>query len=114
MQSPAADFEEIKRSVALFLEPGAVIELRVPKAGRDGTISGYFANPDQLARAAAAVDGKGPGIYVTLNPVMPDLLARASGRLKSRADFTTSDGEILRRRCLLLDFDPRRPAGISS
>lgn len=40
-----------------------------------GTVSGYFDNLEQLARAAYEADGTAPGIYVTLNPVNPDLLA---------------------------------------
>jgi hypothetical protein len=55
-----------------------------------------------------------PSIYITLNPVLPALLARAVNRLRERAEITTSDSDILRRRWLLIDFDPVRPAGISS
>ena len=52
---------------------------------------------------------------ITLNPVSPDLLARANNRIKvgERAS-TTSDTHIVRRQFVLLDFDPERPSGISS
>lgn len=114
MSALRADAAEVRRSVALFLPHGDVIELRAPKTERDGVISGYFSDPEKLARAAMAIDAKAPGIYITLNPVNLDLLARADNRLKPRARELTIDRDVQRRRWLLLDFDPVRPAGISS
>jgi hypothetical protein len=55
-----------------------------------------------------------PAVYVTINPVLPDLLARAANRIERKAAFTTADHDIVRRCRLLLDFDAARPAGISS
>ena len=56
------------------------------------------------------------GVYVTLNPVNPALLARASNRLRTvgRNDALTSDADITKRRWLPIDLDPVRPSGISS
>jgi hypothetical protein len=109
-----ADPVEIRRALGVLLEPGSVTELRVPHAGREGTVSGYFSDHDALAREAARWSGKAPGVYVTLNPVLPALLARAANRVRTRAEQTTSDRDILRRRWLPIDFDPVRPAGISA
>ncbi len=53
-------------------------------------------------------------MYFTLNPVRPELLARANNRCKSYASDTTKDEEVLRRNWLLVDFDPKRPSGISA
>ena len=63
-----ADLEYIRRALAVLVEPDATFELRVPKAPRAGTVSGYF---DDLAAAAkaAAWSGKAPGVYFTINPV---------------------------------------------
>jgi hypothetical protein len=96
------------------MTPGDVHEVRIPKAGRRGTISGYFDNPEALADVVEPLDGTVPAIYITLNPCNPALLARAANRLRERADTTTADTDIVRRRWLLIDFDPVRPAGISS
>lgn len=93
---------------------GDVVELRVAKAGRHRTISGYFNDPAALVEAIREMDGKGPGVYVTLNPVKPDLLARSSNRVKAFAETTTGDADILKRCWMLVDCDPVRPAGISS
>jgi len=51
-----------------------------------------------------------------LNPVNPALLARAANRVRpmTKGDSATSDSDILARRWLPLDLDPKRPSGISS
>lgn len=80
-----------------------------------GTNAGWFDNPSGLAIAGALLDRRsGRGIYVTLNPTSPALLARAANRLMSRCDSTTDDAGIEKRIFLLVDIDPTRPSGISS
>ena len=111
----AADRAEILRTAHLLMGPGEVYELRALKVPRHRTVSGYFDSPEQLANAALEADRMGaPAIYVTMNPVNPALRARANGRLQSYAELTTSDGDIVRRKWLLIDCDPKRPSGISS
>jgi len=107
--------QAILTAATLLMDHGSVAELRIPKAGRHGTISGYFNDPAALARAAVQLNAAQlPGIYITLNPCNPALLARAVNRIRYRADLTTQDQDILRRRWLLIDCDPVRPSGISS
>jgi hypothetical protein len=98
----------------LLCEPGEVYELRCPKTSQDGTVSGYFDDLPKLAYHADYWSGIAPAVYLTLNPVKRDLLARAANRIQRRATATTADHEVAKRRRLLLDFDPVRPAGISS
>ena len=76
------------------MQEGEVHELRIVNAGRAGTISGYFNSVEALLSAALALDGKHPAIYLTLNPVLPSLLARACNRTIERVRQTTSDGEV--------------------
>jgi len=104
---------EIQRAVSLIVECSSVAELRVLHT-KQGTRSGYFDDQDRLVEAARAFSGKAPGVYVTLNPIRPELLARAANRLVPYAKSTTADKDILCRRWLLIDFDPVRPSGISS
>ena len=111
--APKADVAEIQRALDLLLEPGQVVEIRIPNTNH-ATVSGYFTDFDKLAQAAAANSGKAPGVYLTLNPVNPDLLARANNRVKGYSKETTADRDILKRRWLPIDFDAVRPAGISS
>jgi hypothetical protein len=112
--SPASPEQEVLRACQLIMAPGDVHELRIPKAGREGTISGYFDSAEQMAEAVRKLDGKYRGIYMTLNPCRRELLARACNRSIPHAEITTSDPDILCRRWLLIDCDPKRPAGISS
>jgi hypothetical protein len=91
-----------------------VRELRVPKHNAYGqTASGYFDTPEALAAAAVRFDGNA-NVFFTLNPVLPDLLARANNRVVDRSEHATADQEVARRRWLFIDIDPVRPAGISS
>ena len=109
----SATYESIRGSLSCLLEEGSVAELRVLDTRR-GTVSGYFTDFDQLAVAAAQMSGTAPGVYTTLNPVNPELLARSANRLKPYVKLTTADGDILGRRWLRIDLDATRPAGISS
>lgn len=107
--------ESIARNLRLLMEPGQIHEIRVLGAlGRNRIDAGYFADPAKAARAVLGYDGRAQGIYLTINPAQPDLLARAANRIVPYARETTKDQEIIRRNWLLIDFDPRRPGGISS
>lgn len=108
----SADFSHVARTARLFLDADNVIEVRAKTEG--GIASGYFSDAGKLVQAVRPLDPKSQAIYLTLNPVNPDLLARASNRVKQRVRVTTIDADILRRRLLLLDFDAKRPAEISS
>lgn len=108
--------QTVVAGLKLFAEPGQAVELRVPKVdGRRNRIDrGYFDDIEKLAQAALAYDGRANGVYFTINPVNPDLLARAYNRVEEWAGTSTSDKDILRRKILYVDIDPDRPAGISS
>jgi hypothetical protein len=106
--------EHIDFAIAALFRPGDVVELRIPKAGRLRTISGYFDDFGKLAEAIEMHSGNFEGIYYTLNPVNRALLARANNNAKEYAQATTNDRDVVRRRWLLIDIDPVRPAGVSS
>ena len=77
-------------------------------------VSGYFDNSEAMDKAAMALDKVGAtGVYFTLNPVNPALLARAVNRLIVPKS-TTQDSDIACIRWLPLDLDPIRPTGISA
>lgn len=102
----------IKGALDLLHEPGEVFEVRIPKT-KAGTLSGYFNDTGKAALFLAKENGKHQGIYATVNPVKPSLLARMENTI-AISQTTTTDSEIERRRWFLLDFDPVRPTGISS
>ena len=107
------DTAMIQQTASLFFQPGTVTELRILNTPR-GTVSGYFDNPQAFTQAAIHWSGQAAAVYCTLNPCAPALLARAANRLKERAKTTTSDKDIVQRCWFSLDFDPVRPADISS
>lgn len=105
---------DILQTLTLLHEPGDVVEARILTADwKTGTLSGYFTEPEQLSKAVTRWSGKA-AIYITLNPCNPALFARSAQRLTERAKQTTADHDITRRAWLPIDFDPVRPAGISS
>jgi hypothetical protein len=106
------DADDLGRFLSRLTLP---VELRVVHSPK-GTLSGYFDDPGQLAAECEALSG-GLGIeavYATLNPVRPDLLARAHNRVKQWARHTTADADVTRRLWLPIDCDAVRPAGISA
>ena len=117
------DEGEIRRALALMVEPDQVVELRAlhatTKASRYAyTASGYFNDMEAFVKALSLIRSA-RGIYITLNPCQRDLLARAQNRLRSADEFRadkscTTDTQITRLRWLLIDVDPERPSGISS
>ncbi|MHB8071545.1 MAG: DNA primase family protein [Candidatus Cryosericum sp.] len=80
-------------------------------SGKKPVVAGWFR--DQAKAAALVGQIRAAGIYVTLNPCKKAILARVAERLKANT-ATSSDGDMASRRNLLFDFDPKRPAGISS
>ena len=115
------DANEITHALRLWFQVGDVFEVRVLDAvsadyRREHIESGYFDYehisdvPEALKRLLSF-----RGVYVTVNPVNPDLLARAVNRLRPAGrNPTTADTDIVRRRWLLIDCDPRRASGVSS
>lgn len=121
LQLPAPSVEEVADWMRLFSYPGGCLELRAVKVqeryGRPRTYSGYFdaAHLGDLAASALELSRRARAVYVTLNPVRPELLARRYNRVAEVEEKeSTSDAHILRRRWLLVDFDPVRVEGIGS
>lgn len=118
MPTPTANLQRFDAGGCLaFLEqlhePGAVFEVRILNT-RQKTVSGFFNDPALAVQAVERWSGQAPGVYATLNPVNPALLARSANRLTPYAKQTTADTDITCRRWLLVDTDAIRPAGISS
>jgi len=115
------DNQTIITALRTFFDPGDVFEIRIldavyPNSNWQHTESGYFdyEHIDSIPNLIANFKTYA-GVYVTINPVNPELLARANNRFKkAKARETTSDKDILNRRWMLIDVDPVRPAGISA
>lgn len=112
----------LKQTLELFSVDDGIFEIRALNCWDRNpeftcTRTGYFSDLDAAVAAVQDLEKNWhpEGIYLTLNPVLPDLIGRAANRLrKGKKDESTKDHEIIRRRWFFLDFDPKRPAGISS
>src|SRR5882724_7400629 len=116
-----ADVAEILRTLSLLAEPAQVVELRLLRAQPNGqrmpvTMSAYFNDHKALANQALAHGTCAQGVYITLNPINPALLARSANRLRivGKNDPLTTDADVTKRWWLPIDLDPVRPSGISS
>src|SRR5262249_16632092 len=83
--------QEALRSLALLIPRDSVTELRILQCQIRPTysaiVSGYFTDLQKLAQAALQYNQRAPGIYVTINPVLPALLARADNRVIEGAKY---------------------------
>ena len=115
LPSEAGPAQVILDALILLCDPAGVHEIRMLHTKR-GTISGYYdaEHRQKMASLAASCSGKVEAVYITLNPCRPECGLRAMNRYVEYARHTTEDSEVTKRRWLPLDFDPVRPAGISS
>jgi hypothetical protein len=91
---------EIRRALGLLVAPGECHEVRALPSARSRLIRG-----DDLEAAVDAVleFSRGTGVYLTVNPVRPDL-----------GDNAAKNADITRRRDFYIDVDPVRPAGTNA
>lgn len=90
-RSHAINADEVRRALALLVDPDACHELRGLPSGRSRLVRGN--NLDAAVRAVEELsDDK--GVYITLNPVRDDL-----------GDKAASDKDVAKRRHLLIDID---------
>lgn len=112
------DVAEVGKALAVMVEPGQVFEVRILEPRRAGrgyaprVIYGYFDDPTKVPYALMGLQLEGAkGIYTTLNLVNSALLARSHNKFTEAKDgHSTADKDIITRRWLLVDADPRRPA----
>lgn len=113
MSKDKFDRSQAERTFEFLRGNDEVAEIRMISPGGGGVASGYFDNPEDLADKVKHFSGE-MNIYITLNPVLDDLLARCKNDLRENPDATTSDDDITRLKWLMVDVDPERPSGISS
>jgi len=119
---PLLDPAEIEQALAALVDQGNAFEIRILNPQRNGrswqpkVTFGYFDDPSRVVEALSSLRlTAAKGIYITLNPIEPTLLARSHNRFSdAKTDSTTPDKYILSRRWLLVDLDPVRPPEISS
>lgn len=103
--------EVLKGLVATGKENQAV-EVRILNTNK-GTISGVYNDFDKLIEDIKPYD-EHYNIYMTLNNLPKELLARGKNKLAYFARNLTKDNDIKKRNQILIDVDPVRVSGISS
>ena len=110
--------EQLRQWWSLFKCDGKLTEIRL--LGKT-TYSGYFTSVDTLLdrlrpllNTTNQYDGNLQA-YFTLNDINEDLYSREQRDVfVKKPKSTTTDGDIVRRNWILIDFDPERAAGISA
>lgn len=105
MNSTAEDpSRQIAESLAVLIEPDSTAELRVLFEDKPPIVRHYKAGDrPRMARDAIKLGRGAKGTYFLMNPLPPDW-----------SGGTAKDSDIVRRRWLLVDFDPKRSGTVSS
>ena len=110
------DKETIRRWWQVFKENGDhLTEIRVLDGKR--TYSGYFTDVEKIIKAVVPFDSSPHAqIYFTLNRINDACYGRAQKdkMIAVGKEPTTGDSDIVGRTHVLIDLDPKRPAGVSS
>ena len=114
MQKNYYDYDEIRRAIEVLQDPSCVFEVRAIGTTKKDILSGYFRDADTLLRALSRIQPQGRNLYITLARIKDECFSRSQHNRFLKAPQTTSDTEIISYRWLFVDFDPVRPAGISS
>ena len=104
---------EIRKTFEILKTENQLVEIRIidDKNGKK-TYSGYYKDIDKLIQDIKPHNDK--NIYFVLNSINEACYSREQRETLIPTTVTTSDGDIVNRDWILLDFDPRRPSKVSS
>lgn len=107
------DEQQIRQWFDIFKNGNELTEIRlISNEGK--TASGYFTNVDTMIEAVAPYT-KNFSVYFTINLISPDVYGRPQKDIIStRVKNTTADSEIIKRKFVLLDLDPKRATGVNA
>ena len=108
------DKSEIYKWWHVFKRDNELVEIRF--LGNNKTASGYYKNIENLVRDVERMDAEGKfQIYFTLNCIEDSCYGREQcEKVVWKPKNTTTDNDIKGRYWILIDIDPKRPAGTSS
>jgi hypothetical protein len=110
-----ADLQEIQKAIEILFEPGRVVEVRAPH--KDGCGAAYFDDYEDLANTIKRLsdDDRYHAVYMSINIINDEVITRAAPNIFSdNVTNTAKKTDIVRRCRLLIDIDPKRPAGVSA
>lgn len=106
---------EIRKTITVMKPDNQLFEIRVIYSNK-AMYSGYFQNADALMRGFDELRNFGDcNIYITLNSLNPACYDRTQkDRFEKNSKTSTSDNDVVGYDWLMIDLDPKRPAGTSS
>lgn len=109
------DREQLYQWWKIFHDEGDLHEIRIHGIGSFNA-SGYFRDIDSIINAIQKYDAQeNAQIYFVLNKIDDDCYKRAQkDKIVNYVKPTTSDADIVGRKWILIDFDPKRKTGTSS
>lgn len=91
-----------------------IFEGKTSQSSKWSNFSGYFNSTEQLFTELDHLHlQRYKAVCITLNSINPALIARSANKLKI-AESTTSDRDVICRKWLFIDLDPKRPSDVSS
>ena len=110
------DIEEIKRAIKSLKPNNELFEIRIiNKKGKN--LSGYFTDADVFIEELKQIPTNilsNSHIYFTLNKIHTGCYGKEQHNKLLFGKSSTKDEEITNYEYILIDFDPKRPSGISS
>lgn len=107
------DREQIYKWWSVFHDEGEITEIRALGAG--AIYSGYYKSIENAIRDIEYLDKKDDlQIYFIINAIREDCYGRVQREKLAYKPKTTTDAEIIGRKWLMIDLDPKRTSGISS
>lgn len=106
--------DEIRKTIAIMKPAGKLFEIRIIYENKK-VYSGYFRDADTLICELRHQNQVGCNVYMTLN-ILNDACYDRSQRnvFEGNSKTTTSDNDVVGLEWLMVDLDPKRPAGTSS
>ena len=102
------DQQTFRQWYDVFHGDDPLTEIRV--LGRGKPLSGYFTDVEKALDNAQKNEKYG-GLYAPINKINPACYSRAQrDKIMESTKSTTSDGDIERRRWIMIDLDPDRPS----
>lgn len=118
LDDEAPSSAEMRKWMSALCDPNQVIALWIKNGSFDGTkkhAGGYYkaSRLSTVIEDAKSQSGLAVGVHWAINPVRPDLLNDADHELVAGIGVP-KDADVLRRRYLPIDIDPKRKSEVSA
>lgn len=106
--------QEIRKAISIMKPGGQIFEIRIIYENKK-VFSGYFDDAEILIKELEKQNKSNCNIYITLNALNDACFDRSQkNKFEYNSKATTSDNDVVGIEWLMVDLDPKRPAGTSS